>query len=397
MKGTDEMTAAPATDSVWLESSSDAEEAAALLAQIVAIRSLPGEEGPVQQRVASWLVANGLVPDVVEAAPGRPNVTVTIRNGDGPTLLLNGHVDTASIDPRWDQSKLLGYRDGDTFIGLGAGDMKAGVVAIMLATRALDRARDRWKGTVIFSSVVDEEAYSIGAHALIDSGLTADYCVVAESAWERPCLGSFGKVLVRVDVTGKAAHASSPGRGINAAVEASRFVARLDEVPLGSHPRISPTQCVLTLKAGPENYESIVVPESAQILINWHTTPGETAEDVITRMQTLVTALDSPAEFAFATDPPYYPAWETPVDAPITQAFARAFEAETGHAPNFHYTGYGDMNLFSTTAGIPTVMFGAKAGKYHEADEWVDLPSIGAVIRVLLRLTCDLLPPERTT
>ena len=386
------MTSAANIDHTWLAESSDVEEAAALLAEIVAIRSLPGEEGAVQQRVASWLAANGLSPEVVDAAPGRPNVSVTIQNGAGPTMLFNGHVDTASIDPRWDQSKLLGYRDGDTYIGLGAGDMKAGVVAIMLATRALDRARDRWKGTLIFSSVVDEEAYSIGAHALIDSGLRADYCVVTESSWDRPCLGSFGKVLVRVDVTGKAAHASWPSRGINAAVEAARFVARLSEVPLGTHPRITPSQCVLTLKAGPDKYESIVVPESAQILINWHTVPGESAEDVIQRLQTLVAALDSPAEFAFAIDPPYYPAWETPVDAPVAQAFVRAFETEAGHAPNISYSGYGDMNLFSTTAGIPTVMFGARAGKFHEADEWVDLPSIGAAIRVLLRFTCDLLP-----
>jgi len=272
--------------------------------------------------------------------------------------------------------------------------MKAGVVAAMFATRALDRARDKWRGTLIFSSVIDEEAYSKGAHALIEGGIQADYCVVTESGWDHPCLGAFGKVLVRIDVIGKAAHASWPHLGINAAVEAARFVARLSEVPLGTHPRITPSQCVLTLTAGPDKYESIVVPESAQILINWHTVPGETADEVIERMKALVADLQSPAEFAFAIDPPYYPAWETPVDAPIAIAFARAYEAGAGHPPDYAYAGYGDMNLFSTTAGIPTVMFGARAGRFHEADEWVDIPSIGAATRVLLRLACDLLSPS---
>src|SRR5829696_54994 len=305
-------------DHQWLADNSDTEEAAALLGELVSIRSLPSEEGPVQRRVTAWLTDHGLKPEVVDVEPGLPNVIATVENGDGPTLLLNGHVDTASIDPRWDPGKLWGHREGDRYIGLGAGDMKAGVVAAMLATRALDRTRDHWRGRAIFSSVTDEERYSQGAHALIawlrKRGTRPDYCVVTESSWEHPCLGAFGKVLVRVDVTGKAAHASRPHLGINAAVEAARFVSRLNEVPLGVHPRIKPNQCVMTLKSGPDKYESIVVPESAQILINWHTVPGETGDDVIGRMQALVAELQSPASFVFAIDPPYYPAWETPVD-----------------------------------------------------------------------------------
>lgn len=386
------MSEAHNTDLDWLAESSNVEEAAALLAELVAIRSLPGEEGAVQSRVASWLQEQGLTPEVVDVEPGRPNVTVRIVNGEGPSLMLNGHVDTASIDPRWDPERLLGYREGSRFFGLGAGDMKAGVVAAMLATRALDRNRDRWQGTLVFTSVIDEEAYSKGAHAVIENGLRTDYCVVTESSWEHPCLGAFGKVLIRVDVIGKAAHASWPQNGINAAVEAARFVAHLSDVPLGEHPRIKPSQCVLTMKAGPDVYESIVVPDSAQVLINWHTVPGETAEGVIDRLRALAAGLESPAEFVFSVDPPYYPAWETPVDAPIAQLFARAYAAEAGHVPEYGYFGYGDMNLFSTDAGIPTVMFGPLGGQFHEADEWVDLPSIGATTRVLLRLTCDLMP-----
>jgi acetylornithine deacetylase/succinyl-diaminopimelate desuccinylase-like protein len=380
-------------DQTWLTESSDVEEAAALLAELVAIRSLPGEEGAVQERVAAWFRANGITPEVAEIEPGRPNVTVRIENGDGPSLMLNGHVDTASIDPRWDPARLFGHREGNRFFGLGAGDMKAGVVAAMLATRALDRNRDRWRGTLVMTSVIDEEAYSKGAHAVVESGLRTDYCVVTESSWDAPCLGAFGKVLIRVDVIGKAAHASWPHLGVNAAVEAARFVAHLSEVPLGEHPRIKPSQCVLTMKAGPEVYESIVVPESAQVLINWHTVPGETAEGIIDRLRALAAGLESPAEFVFSVDPPYYPAWETPVDAPITRAFAAAYAAEAGKEPEYGYWGYGDMNLFSADAGIPTVMFGAQAGQFHEADEWVDLPSIGGVVRVLLRLATSLMPP----
>jgi acetylornithine deacetylase/succinyl-diaminopimelate desuccinylase-like protein len=354
-------------------------------------RSYPGEEEGVQLVVAEWFRELDLEPQLQPTEEHRHNVIVRVENGPGPTLMINGHVDTVLADPRWEYDPWLGKRDGDRFYGLGAGDMKSGVAAAMLATRFLAANRELWSGTVIFTSVVDEEAYSIGAHALIDSGMRADYCVVTESSWDWPCLGAFGKYLVRVDITGKAAHASWPEHGINAAVEAAQFVARLDEIELPTHPRIRASQCVLSSLSGSAQYV-ITVPERATVLINRHTIPGETEESVIESYRAIADRLSSPAKFAFSIDPPRYPSWETPVDHPMVLAFARAYEAEAGRPPEYAYTGYGDPNLFSTNAGIPTVMCGARGGNFHEADEWVDLPTIVSSTRMLIRLACDLLP-----
>lgn len=386
---------ASATD--WIAGAIDAEEAFGLTAELVRIRSYPGDEAAVQQAVADWLGRCGLVPEMPEVAPGRPNVVLRLENGPGPTILLNGHVDTVLADPAWEHDPWQGRREGDRFFGLGAGDMKCGMAALMLATRALDQHREAWRGTVIFTSVVDEEAHSVGAHAVIDSGITAeaDYCVVMESAWERPCLGAQGKLLVRVDVHGKAAHASFAHEGINAAVEAARLVARLDELPVHfpTHPHIRASQAVLSSMSGSEQYV-ITVPAHAAVLINRHTVPGETEESVLGAYRALADSLDSPATFTFSVDPPFYPPWETDPDSPIAQAFTVAYQAETGREPEYGYWGFGDTNLFSTTAGIPTVMFGAHAGRYHQAGEWVDIPSIAAAVRTLLRMTVALLPAE---
>jgi acetylornithine deacetylase/succinyl-diaminopimelate desuccinylase-like protein len=379
----------------WLTTSSDVEEAAELTRSLVAIRSLPGEEAEVQDAVANWLDRAGLNPIAKDVVPNRPNVTVTIANGPGPTMMFNGHVDTAIIDPTWDPNRLWGKREGDKLYGLGASDMKAGVAAALMATRALDQRRDLWSGTLVLTSVIDEEAFSLGALAVVDSGLRPDYSVVTESTLPAALIGSFGKVLVRVDVTGHAAHASWPDQGINAAVEAARFAARLSEAPLGTHPKIKPSQSVLSFHSGPTTYQSITVPDQARLLINWHTAPGESADDVVSRLKALANSLASPASFVFSVDDPYYPAWETPVDAPLLIAFSRAYESEFGNPPPFAYTGYGDTNLFSD-AGIPTMMFGARGANFHQADEWVDVNSIGSVIRVLLRLTCKLLPATRS-
>jgi acetylornithine deacetylase/succinyl-diaminopimelate desuccinylase-like protein len=374
----------------WLHDLFDPEEAAALSAELVAIRSYPGQEGPVQRHVAGWLEANGLEPEFQPTEGDRPNVIARIENDSGPTLLLNGHVDTVLAVEGWSSDPWIPRREGDRLYGLGAADMKSGVAAAMLATRALAQNRERWHGSVVFSSVVDEEAYSIGARALIASGIQADYCVVTESSWDRPALGSVGKTLVKIDVTGKAAHASWPWEGINAATEAARLVARLDEIPLLEHPRLRGSRCVLSFTSGNDQYV-ITVPEKARVILNCMIVASESSASVLAEVQTLIDDLASPAQFELTIDPPYYPPWETDTDHPLALALARAYQAEAGHAPDWGYSGFGDMNLFSEEAGITTVMIGPRGDNFHQADEWVDVPSIAATSRLLVRMALDLL------
>ncbi|MEP7198276.1 MAG: M20/M25/M40 family metallo-hydrolase [Chloroflexota bacterium] len=377
-------------DEMWLRDSSNVEEAATLTAHLVSFKSYPGQEGDVQRAVAAWLTQHGLTPEFMATADDRPNVICRVENGDGPTLLLNGHVDTVLAADGWSCDPWQGKRDGNIFYGLGAADMKSGVAATMLTTRALAQRRDLWRGTVIFTSVVDEEAYSIGARALMDARITADACMVAESDWEHPMIGCVGKVLVRADVTGKAAHATWPHEGINAATEAARFVAQLDAMPLGQHPRLKSSQCVLSFHSGSEQYV-VTVPEKARVSINRHIVPGETGDSVLAEMDALAQSLQSPARFTFAIDPPYYPPWEMATDHPFVQAFARAYQSEAGRSPDFGFAGFGDANLFCGERGIPTIHFGPRGDKFHQADEWVDVTSIAATVRVYLRLALDIL------
>ncbi len=379
------------TKDAWITTAVDVEEAAALTAYLVSFRSYPGQEGDVQRAVAAWLKEHGIETEFQETEDDRPNVIAYVRNGDGPTLMLNGHVDTVLAAEGWSCDPWHGRRDGDRFYGLGACDMKSGVAAAMLTTRELNNRRDLWKGTLIFTSVVDEEAYSIGAQALVKMGMQADACVCLESAFEHPGLGAVGKVLVRADITGKAAHGSWPQAGINAAVEGAKLVARLDDMPLGQHPRLTATQCVLSFHSGSEQYV-ITVPEKARFTINRHIVPGESGESVLAEMRSLAGELRSPARFEFAIDPPYYPPWEIAPDHPFIQTFARAYEAETGKSPDYGYSaGVADSNYFAADLGIPTIDFGPHGANYHQSDEWVDVPSIATTTRVVLRLALDML------
>jgi succinyl-diaminopimelate desuccinylase len=384
-----------ASDITGMPESANVAEAVELTERLVSIRSYPGEESAVQRAIADWFFENGLRPESQMLPDGRENIIVTVQNGEGPVLLLNGHVDTVLAAQGWDGDPWQPRRDGNRLYGLGACDMKAGVAAAMLATRTLARCPELWNGAVIFTSVVDEEAHSVGARGLVDRGVRADACIVTEAGFERPVIGAVGKVLVRGDVTGKASHGSWPEDGINAAVEAARLVTRLDAMQLGAHPHMTATQCVLSFHAGSDQYV-ITVPEKARFLINRHIVPGETGESVLEEMRTLAASLNSPATFEFAIDPPYYPPWEIDRSHPVVAAFVQAYTAETGHAPTLeHNQGVADTNYFAADLGIPSIQFGPHGGDYHQANEWVDIPSIGATIRIILRMALDILdaPP----
>jgi len=203
------------TDRGWLDAV-DVEEAADLTARLVSIRSYPGEEGEVQRAVAGWLEANGLPYRLQPTEGDRPNIIVAIENGAGPTLLLNGHVDTVLRAEGWSSDPWTPRRDGDRLYGLGACDMKSGVAAALLAIRALARRPDSWRGRLLFTSVVDEEAYSVGAHALIDSAHESAEVIgearcrvidgaangrrepieITPSAGDHPCSAAIGTSLV---------------------------------------------------------------------------------------------------------------------------------------------------------------------------------------------------------
>ena len=362
----------------------DRDEALALLRMLVAVRSYPGEERAAQQLVAAWLAEHGMAPELQPTPNQQPNVIARVANGPGPTLLLNGHIDTVLAVAGWECDPWQGRLENDRFYGLGAGDMKAGVVVNMLVARELARRRDEWQGCLIFSSVTDEEAYSQGARTLIARGISADACFVTESGFTTAIVGAPGKVLVRVGASGKAAHGFYPWDGINAAIELARFVAQVcDAVPPGVHARLPSSQTVLSFHSGSTQYV-ITLPERAEALLTRQIVPGETADDVVAQLRAFAESLHSPARFDFTVEPPFYPPFEWNVpEHPFTRAFAEAGTAVLGAAVPLGYTaGLSDANLINGEAGIPCIVYGAQAGDYHQCNEWVDLNAIVACAEV---------------
>ncbi len=120
----------------------------------------PGNERPLQERLAALLGDAGFEVALLGATPARPNLVARLRGaGDGPPLCLLSHVDTVlATAPEWSRDPWSGdLVDGEVW-GRGAQDMKSQTAAEV--TAAVTLARSGWRpacGDLLVVVVVDEE------------------------------------------------------------------------------------------------------------------------------------------------------------------------------------------------------------------------------------------------
>jgi len=201
----------------------------------------PGGEAP---RTEAWGLVGG-----------------TQHRGDGPTLVLQGHVDVVPPgDPaQWADDPFRPRLAGDTVHARGACDMKAGVVAILAALAAIRQAGARLRGQVSAHFVVSEEDGGLGAFGTLARGHTGDACVITEPTSGALMTANAGALTFRIEVPGRATHGSTRYAGrsaIDAYLPIHDRLARLearrnaDADPLMAEYPIPYPLSVGTLRAG---------------------------------------------------------------------------------------------------------------------------------------------------
>jgi acetylornithine deacetylase/succinyl-diaminopimelate desuccinylase-like protein len=130
-----------------------------------------GCERPAAEYVAARLAEAGLEPVLLESAPGRANVVARVRgDGDGPGLLLHGHLDVVPADPSsWSVPPFSGeIRDGVLW-GRGAVDMKNAVAVLVAVAGLWAREGRRPRRDVVLAFTADEEdTAEFGAQWLVE-------------------------------------------------------------------------------------------------------------------------------------------------------------------------------------------------------------------------------------
>jgi len=357
----------------------------------------------------------GLEVDLWAVAPGRANLAAWAASGgrddESRRLLLGGHVDVVPAgDPAaWTRGDPFGGDlDGGRVWGRGACDMKAGVVAALVAVAALDRAGVRTGGRAIAHSIVGEESneHELGVDALLARGHGAAGAVIGEPTSGRgllvPAIATVGWLFCDLELTGRSTHVALRGTirrqppdadplGVNAVEKAMELLAHLGRLEdewrtTKSHPLWEAGDFCIhpgSLRAGPSGTDNpAIYGDVARLRCSVLYPPGERSADVRAEVEAHVARLGDhdpwfrrhPVRISWSLDWP--PAEQAP-DSPLVRACVDAagdLGAVTGTAVTERpaaMLGVCDASWFAQS-GVAAIACGpGDIGDAHAADESV--------------------------
>jgi len=343
--------------------------------------------------IAEHLADGGLEVNLHNLGNQRANVVGHLKGrGEGPVLLLNGHMDTVGSVGMTDKPFRPDFKQGRVY-GRGALDMKGGLAAMIAAVLAVAESNWQLKGDVLLTCVADEEYISLGTEALVND-YHADAAVVCEPTDLQIVIAHKGYAWARVDVFGRRAHGSRPDLGIDAIAKAGRILTELErlETALASgkrHPLLGfPSAHASLIKGG---LEISSYPDRCRIEVERRLLPNENAqtfsselEEIINRIQASDPDFRAQHEVFFSR-----PALEVSPNQPVIRSLRNACRQVIGKEPETAGAGGWLDSALLAAAGIPSVIFGPSGKGMHAAEEYVDFDSVVTTAQVLVRTILD--------
>ncbi|MBA2523730.1 MAG: M20/M25/M40 family metallo-hydrolase [Solirubrobacterales bacterium] len=156
-----------------------------------------------------------------------PIVIADVGPAEGPVVVLHGHIDV--VPGREGQFEAV--CDGDRLFGRGAYDMKGAAAAMMLALADL---RDQDDIRVRLALVPDEETeeeFDRGSDVLVDEGFGGSFAITGEPTEMLIGVAAKGVLAMRIEISGRAAHGSTPWEGDNAITKAFAVFRGIESLP----------------------------------------------------------------------------------------------------------------------------------------------------------------------
>jgi acetylornithine deacetylase/succinyl-diaminopimelate desuccinylase len=360
---------------------------------------LPRQEEQTVAVLARYFKKHEIEFSTTEVRPGRPNLSATARGSKrGGHLILCGHTDTVAPNKITTMDPFAaGIRDGRIY-GRGAVDMKGAIAAMAAAVVALKKLSLLEKGQVTFAAVIDEEMESLGAEALIHSGLTADGAIVGEPTRNQIAIGHKGLEWLEIEFLGKATHGGTPEKGVNAISAAAQFIRLVEEelVPkfqARRHPVLgAPTINLGTIHGG-DQPSTVAARCTIQLDRRW--VPAETIEqvfgeleEILVRVRKMISGLKTelrrvPGGMATMVHGPL----EIAADHPLVRAAQKAREEIYGNVGALTaFPAWTDAALLSREAKIPCIVCGpGDLSLAHSAEESIAIAEVEEAVSLYAR------------
>lgn len=231
----------------------------------------------------------------------------------GPTIMYNGHMDAvetgevdtwegydpfgAEIDKVEMENPFTGEMDMTQVIhGRGGADLKCNLASQIFAGGALAKMKEEgvdFSGTFLLAAVVLEEngemmgTIKLVEGALKDKGIEIDAMVCCEPSSLKLMLGHRGRMEIRVEITGRSCHGSSPWLGINAVEKSAPLIQKVREMMDAKNIEdkyLGKPGITLTMYDCSPN-ELCIVPNKCVMVFDRRLIPGETVKGAIKEIQ----------------------------------------------------------------------------------------------------------------
>ena len=375
-----------------------------MASNLVAIPSTSGEEARVMAFVVDWCKAQGIDYEIVALDPNRPNVIISIGNDDGPTIAMNGHLDTVPVSDAaaWESGPYEPTLspDGKKLFGRGSGDMKSSTGVMIYLMGLLKDAP--LKGRLQAHVVADEELSGRFGTVHVLNEVAAgrlprpDYCFIGEKSDLKVRNAERGILGMEITFLGRASHtAAARSTGINAIAKAAKGILALEKDIDKFHPAIGkPVISINMMTAGVAHN---VVPGEAKISIDRRLIPGETKESTVAEVREALDAIaaeDPDFRYELIADPSgdFIAANITPEDSPLVAAIQESVRSVTGKEPEYFVAWAGATDgRYYRSAGIDTVGYGPNGERAHGANECVYVDDLVTQAKVYVSTITKLL------
>jgi succinyl-diaminopimelate desuccinylase len=313
--------------------------------------------------VKGWLEAREL-PVRETSHKGIPVLLAEVGPPRAPCVIFHGHIDVVpahhdQFDPRV---------EGDRLYGRGAYDMKGALAAMMLALR--DAAhQDHVRVQLV--CVPDEESEDVqdrSIDALIDRELRGEFAITGEPTNLHIGVAAKGVLALRLELSGVAAHGSTPWLGDNAILKAHDAFRRIETLPFSreSSELFDRPSINLARIEGGDAFNK--VPDRCLIDVDIRYLPEQSPEQILEQIGAIA---DLRVERSFIHRPVTVSRHDPGVLA-LSEAVSRSVE---GEVLSVGRDGASDALSF-LQAGIPAVEFGPVGDGHHGPEEWVSISSL---------------------
>jgi acetylornithine deacetylase/succinyl-diaminopimelate desuccinylase-like protein len=372
----------------------DAERLRDLTLELVEVESPTGNTAEVARLYAQRLEEIGMDVEVQDGVfPATPIVVGRLRGAEpGPTIVLNGHLDTVPIPhapPRVENGSIYGR---------GSADMKGACASALEAVRVF--AQTPFKGEVVIVAIGLHEAPGGRGEDLthlLASGFHADMAVVCELSGHDVVVAHMGQATAEITVSrpGMPTHelqtpAGTPHPLHGAARLLDAISARNEELAANVHPRVGAETYFVGELHGGDFYNRF--PATCRIVGTRRWIPGNTLDAVEAEYRALLDRVAAETGCTFELDFKLVRgAYEIDEDHPLLQALQASYLEVTGET--LEPTGVkvvADGALFAA-AGIPTVYHGPVGSGAHADVEYMTVAELVRAANVYVALLRRLL------